>query len=45
MQTALLSGEQNPIDKVAMNMLEIINLNDVQSVNLTLESMASIHCD
>lgn len=29
MQAALLSGEQNPIDKVAINMLEIINMNDI----------------
>lgn len=40
MQAAMLTGEQNPIDKVAANMLEIVNINEITNVNLTLESLS-----
>lgn len=39
-QTALLTGERNPIDQCLGYMMEILNINDVLSVNLTLESIS-----
>jgi hypothetical protein len=39
-QAALLANELNPIDQIAANMLEIVNINDITSVNLTLESIS-----
>jgi hypothetical protein len=39
-QAAMLNGELNPIDECAACMLEIINVNDVTNVNLTLESLS-----
>ncbi len=39
-QAALLTGDHNPIDQVAANMLEILNINDITNVNLTLESLS-----
>lgn len=44
-QAALLNGDLNPIDECAACMMEIININDVTNVNLTLESIAQIHSD
>jgi len=39
-QAALLANELNPIDHVIANMLEIININDITNINLTLESIS-----
>ena len=39
-QAALLNNELNPVDNVAAYMVEIVNLNDLDSVNLTLESIS-----
>ena len=39
-QAAFLSGERNPIDECTACMLEILNVNDVNNVNLTLESLS-----
>lgn len=39
-QAAMLNGELNPIDECAACMLEIVNVNDVTNVNLTLESLS-----
>jgi hypothetical protein len=39
-QAALLTGDHNPIDQVTANMLEIVNINDITNVNLTLESLS-----
>ena len=44
-QAAMLTNELNPIDKIAANLLEVININDITSVNLTLESISQIHYD
>ena len=44
-QAALLQGEKNPIDECAAFMMEILNINDVTNVNLTLESLSQIHYD
>ena len=44
-QTAMLCSEQNPIDQVSVYILELLNTNDYQSVNLTLESLSQIHAD
>jgi len=44
-QAALLANELNPIDHVIANMLEIININDITNINLTLESISQIHYD
>jgi hypothetical protein len=40
MQSALLKCDQNPIDTVAAHMMEILNINDLKSVNLILESLS-----
>ena len=39
-QAAVLSGEKNIIDDCLSNFMEIVNVNDLQSVNLILESVA-----
>jgi hypothetical protein len=44
-QAAMLNGDMNPIDECAACMLEIINVNDVTNVNLTLESLSQIHSE
>ena len=44
-QAAMLNGELNPIDECAACMLEIVNVNDVTNVNLTLESLSQIHSE
>ena len=44
-QTALLSGERNPMDDCAACMMEILNINDATNVNLTLESLSQIQYD
>lgn len=44
-QAACLAGEKNPIDDCTTHMMEILNVNDVMNVNLTLESLAQIHSD
>lgn len=41
----MLNGELNPIDECAACMLEIINVNDVTNVNLTLESLSQMHSE
>ena len=41
-QAAFFAGDRNPIDECAANMLEILNVNDVTNVNLTLESLSQI---
>ena len=41
-QAAFFSGERNPLDDCAACMLEILNVNDVTNVNLTLESLSQI---
>ena len=44
-QTALLAGERNPIDECTACMMEVLNINDVTNVNLTLESLSQIQYD
>ena len=44
-QAAMLNGEMNSIDECTACIMEIINVNDVTNVNLTLESMSQIHCE
>ena len=39
-QAALLSGEKNKIDDCLANFLEVINVNDIQTANLILESIS-----
>jgi len=41
----MLNGEMNPIDECTACMMEIININDVENVNVTLESISQIHSD
>ena len=41
-QAAFLAGERNPLDDCACYMMEILNVNDVTNVNLTLESISQI---
>lgn len=41
-QAAFFAGERNPLDECAACMLEILNVNDVTNVNLTLESLSQI---
>ena len=41
-QAAILNGERNPLDECAGCMMEILNVNDVTNVNLTLESLSQI---
>ena len=42
-QASFLAGERNPLDECTACMLEILNVNDVTNVNLTLESLSQIH--
>lgn len=44
-QASILSCEKNWIDECLANMLETLNVQDVQSVNLVLESLSQLHCD
>ena len=44
-QAALLNGDHNPLDRIAAHFVELVNVNDISSVNLTLESLSQIHCD
>lgn len=44
-QAAVLSCEKNWVDECLANMLETINVNDVQNVNLILESLSQLHHD
>jgi hypothetical protein len=44
-QAALLSGEHNPKDQVAAHVLEIVNVNDITNVQLTLESLSKLHAE
>ena len=39
-QAALLTGDHNPVDNVAAHFIEIVNINDITNVNLTLESLS-----
>jgi hypothetical protein len=39
-QAAVLSGDKNWIDECLANVLEILNVQDVQNVNLIMESVA-----
>jgi hypothetical protein len=41
----LLNSERNPIDAVTQQMVDLVNINDVTSTNLTLESLSTIHAD
>ena len=41
----MLNGEMNPIDECVACMLEVINVNDVTNVNLTLESLSQMHSE
>ena len=40
---AFFSSDRNPLDECACNMLEVLNVNDLQNTNLTLESLSQIH--
>jgi hypothetical protein len=44
-QASILSGDKNWIDECLANFLEILNVQDVQNVNLIMESIAQIHYD
>jgi hypothetical protein len=44
-QAALLNGDHNPLDRIAAHFVELVNVNDISSVNLTLESLSQIHYD
>jgi hypothetical protein len=44
-QASILSGDKNWIDECLANVLEILNVQDVQNVNLIMESIAQIHYD
>ena len=44
-QAAILNSDLNPVDECSACMMEILNINDVSNVNLTLESLAQIHSD
>jgi hypothetical protein len=44
-QAAVLSGEKNWIDECLANMLEILNVQDMQNVNLIMESISQMHYD
>jgi hypothetical protein len=43
--TNVLAGDKNWIDECLANVLEILNVQDVQNVNLIMESVAQIHYD
>jgi len=41
MQVALLNNsERNPTDEVVRHMIDLLNINDVTTTNLTLESLS-----
>ena len=44
-QASVLAGDKNWIDECLANVLEILNVQDVQNVNLIMESVAQIHYD
>lgn len=44
-QAAILASDKNPLDQVSACLMEILNVNDVQNVNLTLESLSQVHTD
>lgn len=44
-QASLLASEQNPIDQVLAQFLEILNVNDVNAMNQSLEALSQIHYD
>lgn len=44
-QTALLTGERNPVDECLGYMMELLNINDALNVQLTLESISQIQYD
>jgi len=44
-QAGVIGSDKNWIDEVLANMLETINVNDVQNVNLILESLSQLHYD
>lgn len=44
-QASLLCCEKNWVDECLANMLETLNVQDVQSVNLIMESLSQLHCD
>jgi hypothetical protein len=44
-QAALLSSELNPLDQFSAYVFEILNCNDYNSVNLTLETLSQVHFD
>lgn len=39
-QASLLASEQNPIDQVLAQFLEILNVNDVNAMNQSLEALS-----
>lgn len=44
-QAAVLSGENNPLDDCLRTIMDLVNAQDVGSVNLILESLSAIHHD
>lgn len=44
-QASILRSDQNNLDECLCHMLECINVQDVSSVNLIMESIAQIHYD
>lgn len=44
-QASILAGSKNWIDECLANILEILNVQDVQNVNLIMESISQIHYD
>ena len=44
-RAAILASEKNDYDDCLANMLEILNVQDVQNVNLIMESISQIHYD
>jgi hypothetical protein len=37
--------ERNPADAVAKQLIELLNINDCTTTNLTLESLSQIHAE
>lgn len=44
-QAAILSSEKNGIDECLAGFLEVLNVQDFQSVNLIMDSLSRIHSD
>jgi hypothetical protein len=44
-QASILSSDKNWIDECLANMLETLNVQDVQNVNLIMESLSQLHYD